>query len=288
MSKGEVMIVEDEAITALEIRSVVESSNYEVVSVVGRGEDAVEKALTLKPDIILMDVTLKGEMDGVDAARKIKEFQDTPVLYITAIDSVESWRLKNTRGAGLLVKPITEGELLTNMEIAIHNYKTQKEELENIKEEGLTDLQVFMHCTMPNLSSELSIVGRGEFLGAFYEKFEELMKPKFLKEVGRYHKNLSENLPPAGKMQLYFSWIDNFFKNLGFHVEMEREDGDWVVTLRDCNWCEGNHENIFYCLMCQAILRQTFSWTDMVGEIRQISDVSLPQTLCRYKFQIAE
>lgn len=140
MSKGGVMIVEDEAITALEIRSVVESSDYEVVSIVGRGEDAVEEALTLKPDLILMDVTLKGDMDGLDAARKIKEFQDTPVLYITALDSVGPWGLKNTRGAGLLRKPVNNGELVSNIEIAIHNYKTQKEDVENSKFEGINDL----------------------------------------------------------------------------------------------------------------------------------------------------
>lgn len=82
MSKAGVMIVEDEAITALEIRSVIESADYEVLSVVYSGEDAIKEALTLKPDLILMDIILKGEIDGVDAARKIKEFLDIPVLYI--------------------------------------------------------------------------------------------------------------------------------------------------------------------------------------------------------------
>ncbi|HTX61198.1 MAG TPA: response regulator, partial [Methanobacterium sp.] len=107
MSKAGVLIVEDEAITALEIRNVIESSDYEVLSVVHSGEEAIKQALTLKPDLILMDIILQGDMDGVDAARKIKEFLDIPILYITALDSVEPNRLKNTRGTGYLVKPIS-------------------------------------------------------------------------------------------------------------------------------------------------------------------------------------
>lgn len=72
MDKAGVLIVEDEAITAMEISNVVESSGYEVLSVVHSGEEAVKKAITLQPDLILMDIILQGKMDGVDAARKIK------------------------------------------------------------------------------------------------------------------------------------------------------------------------------------------------------------------------
>ncbi len=286
MSKAGVLIVEDEAITALEIRNVVESSDYEVLSVVHSGEDAVKEALTLKPDLILMDIILQGEMDGVDAARKIKEFLDIPVLYLTALESVDSNRLKNTKGTGFLVKPISEGELLSNIEIAIHNYRTNKEELQNNKFESLSDIQVFLQSMMPQLSSNLPIDKRGAFLGTFHKKFEKYMKPRFLKETGRYDKGVFDKLPESGKLQVYLYWINNFFMNLGFEVDIFQQGDEWIVTLRDCSWCERNYENIFYCLICQAILKQTFNWTNIDGFIESLSDATLSKSLCRYKISL--
>jgi CheY-like chemotaxis protein len=286
MSKAGVLIVEDEAITALEIRNVIESSDYEVLSVVHSGEEAIKQALTLKPDLILMDIILQGDMDGVDAARKIKEFLDIPILYITALDSIEPNRLKNTRGSGYLVKPISEGELLSNIEIAIHNYKTTKEEMVNNKFESLSDVQVFMQSMIPQLSSNLPIDKRGSFLGTFHKKFEKYMKPRFLKETGRYDKGVFNKLPESGKLQVYLSWINSFFLNLGFEVDIFQQGDEWIITLRDCTWCERNYENIFYCLICQAILKQTFGWTNLDGDIESLSDASLSKSLCRYKIAL--
>ena len=286
MSKAGVLIVEDEAITALEIRNVIESSDYEVLSVVHSGEEAIKQALTLKPDLILMDIILQGDMDGVDAARKIKEFLDIPILYITALDSVEPNRLKNTRGTGYLVKPISEGELISNIEMAVHNYETNKEELLSNKSESLNDVQVFLQSMIPQLSSSLAIDKRGTFLATFHKKFEKYMKPRFLKETGRYDKGVFDKLPESGKLQVYLSWINNFFLNLGFEVDIFQQGEEWIITLRDCTWCERNYENIFYCLICQAILRQTFSWTNLDGDIESLSDASLSKSLCRYKISL--
>lgn len=286
MSKAGVLIVEDEAITALEIRNVIESSDYKVLSVVHSGEDAIREALTLKPDIILMDIILQGEMDGVDAARKIKEFLDIPILYLTALESVEPNRLKNTKGTGYLVKPISEGELMSNIELAIHNYESNKEKLKNNKSKSLTDVQVFLQSMMPQLSSNLTIDKRGAFLGGFHKKFEKFMKPRFLKETGRYDKGVFDKLPESGKLQIYLLWINNFFLNLGFEVDIFQQENEWIITLRDCTWCERNYENIFYCLICQAILKQTFGWTNIDGIIESMSDASLSKSLCRYKISL--
>lgn len=286
MDKPGVLIVEDEAITAMEIRNVVESSDYEVLSIAHSGEDAIKDAIDLKPDLILMDIILQGDMDGVDAARKIKEFMDVPVLYITALESVEPSRLKNTKGTGYLVKPISEGELMSNIEIAIHNYKTSKKELENSAVNSLADVQVFMQSIIPQLSSNLSIEKRGLFLGRFHKKFEKYMKPKFLRETGRFNKGVFDKLPESGKLQVYLSWINNFFLNLGFEVDIYSEEDNWIITLKNCPWCERNYENIVYCLICQAILKQTLSWTNIDGYIESLSDASLSRSMCRYKIAL--
>jgi two-component system, response regulator PdtaR len=283
MSKPGVLIVEDEAITALEIRKVVESSDYEVLGIVHSGEEAIKEAITLQPDLILMDIILQGDMDGVDAARKIKEFTDIPVLYLTALESVEPNRLKNTKGTGYLVKPISEGELKSNIEIALHNYQNSKKEIEDSTLNSLNDVQVFMQSIIPQLSSDLSIDKRGTFLGKFHRKFEKFMKPKFLRETGRFDKGVFDKLPENGKLQVYLSWINNFFLNLGFEVHLLSEGDSWIITLKNCIWCEKNYENIVYCLICQAILKQTLSWTNIDGYIQSLSDATHSKSLCRYK-----
>ena len=70
----------------MKIQRILESSGYDVLSVVHTGEDAIKEAIKSQPDLILMDIILNGKMDGVEAAQKIKEFMDVPVLYLTALE----------------------------------------------------------------------------------------------------------------------------------------------------------------------------------------------------------
>lgn len=124
---------------------------------------------------------------------------------------------------------------------------------------------VFMQSIMPLLSSNLSIENRGIFLGNFNRKFEKYMKPRFLRETGRFDKGVFEKLSATGKFNIYLSWVTDFFSNLGFDVDIQSDEEGWLITLRECSWCERNYENIFYCLICQAILKQTLAglkWTE--------------------------
>ena len=283
------LIVEDEAITALEMQKILESWNYDISSIVSTGEDAIKEAKNSQPDLILMDIILKGRMDGLEAASKIKEFTDTPVLYITALESVDLTRLKNTKGMGYLVKPISEGELRHNIEIAIYNYKSTKEEIENIKYNSLNDVQVFMHSIIPELSSKLSIVDRGLILGRFHRRFEKLMKPQFIRETGVINQNSYETLSQNRKLEIYFAWISKFFINLGFQVKIRSEYNARLITLKKCSWCEKNNENIFYCLICQAIIKQTFRWMNIKEYyIENKSNIKSPKPECKYKIFLHE
>ena len=283
------LIVEDEAITALEMQKILESWNYNILSVVSTGEGAIEEVKNSQPDLILMDIILKGEMDGVEAASKIREFADTPILYITALESIDVTRLKNTKGMGYLVKPISEGELRHNIEIAIYNYRSNKEEIENIKYNSLDDVQVFMQSIIPELSSKLSIVDRGMILGRFHRRFEKLMKPKFLRETGIINRNAYEKLTLNEKLEIYFSWISDFFVNLGFQIKIRSEYNERLIILKKCSWCENNNENIFYCLICQAIIKQTFRWMDISEYyIENESNTNSSKAECKYKIFIHE
>ena len=84
MSRAKVMVVEDESIVAIDISQRLQSLGYEVTATVSSGEKAVEMAEKTRPDIILMDIVLKGEMGGIEAAEEINKRMKVPIVYITA------------------------------------------------------------------------------------------------------------------------------------------------------------------------------------------------------------
>jgi CheY-like chemotaxis protein len=85
--KARILIVEDESIVQLDLQRRLERLGHSVVGTASRGEEAVSKAVELKPDLVIMDVRLDGAMDGIEAARRIRGEQGTPVVYVTAYAS---------------------------------------------------------------------------------------------------------------------------------------------------------------------------------------------------------
>lgn len=122
-----IMIVEDEKIIANDISYSLETLGYQVIAAVPYGEEAVPKALELCPDLILMDIRLKGEMDGISAAEQIQAHLDVPVIYLTAMtDEVTLQRAKVTEPFGYLLKPFDDQELRITVEIALYRHKLDK------------------------------------------------------------------------------------------------------------------------------------------------------------------
>lgn len=128
MSQAQVMIVEDERIIAEDIRKSLEKLGYSVSSVVSGGNKAIEDAEKYKPDVVLMDIVLKGNMDGIAAAEQIHLRFNIPVIYLTAYsDEKMLERAKITEPFGYIIKPFNERELHTNIEIALYRHKIEKE-----------------------------------------------------------------------------------------------------------------------------------------------------------------
>lgn len=120
MKKGKILIVEDEAIIALEIENSLQILGYEVTSIVNTGEKAIEKAEKDNPDIILMDIRIKGEMDGISAAEIIRFQFGIPVVFSTAyLDEERIKRAKITMPFGYVLKPIQETDLTLNQQFLI-------------------------------------------------------------------------------------------------------------------------------------------------------------------------
>lgn len=114
-----VLIVEDEMIIALMIEKMVEDLGHRVVAKVPSGEEAVDLALKYSPDLILMDIRLQGEIDGIEAMALIREQIDVQVIYISGnTDNLYKQRVKQTDCLGFLTKPITINDLNTTVNIS--------------------------------------------------------------------------------------------------------------------------------------------------------------------------
>lgn len=125
--KSKILIVEDESIEAMNFEQSLKSLGYNVVGVAGTGEDAIKKVVELKPDLILMDIILKGDMDGIETATQIKKEFDTPVVYLTAHpeESIVK-RAKLTSPYGYLTKPVNKTELKNIIELSLYKYQNEK------------------------------------------------------------------------------------------------------------------------------------------------------------------
>jgi CheY-like chemotaxis protein len=109
MTQPHILVVEDEGIVALELRNRLQGMGYHIAGVADSGEHAIEKAARLKPDLILMDIKLKGQMDGVMAAEQIRINFDIPIIYLTAYaDEHTLQRAKITTPYGYVLKPFEE------------------------------------------------------------------------------------------------------------------------------------------------------------------------------------
>jgi PAS domain S-box-containing protein len=119
-NKPKILIVEDEALIALDIQKRLKANGYQVVGVVSNGRDAIQSAEELSPDLILMDIVINGDIDGIEAARQIQARMFTPIVYVTAYaDNLTLSRVKETSPYGYIVKPFRDNQLNSTIQIAL-------------------------------------------------------------------------------------------------------------------------------------------------------------------------
>lgn len=112
-----ILIVEDDMIISLVVENMIKKLGHTLVGKSASGEEAIDLALEHKPDIILMDIRLKGDMDGIEAVTHIKEDIETDVIYLTGnSDKVNYDRAKATECIDLISKPFTIGELTRSLD----------------------------------------------------------------------------------------------------------------------------------------------------------------------------
>ncbi|MEI7672504.1 MAG: ATP-binding protein, partial [Deltaproteobacteria bacterium] len=127
MPNYKIMIVEDEEIVAADIKASVEKMGYSVCATASSGLEAIQKAGSTQPDLALMDIVLKGSMDGTEAAAQIKELYKIPVVYLTAFgDDGILQRAKVAAPYGYIIKPFRDRDLQIAIEISIYRKQAEK------------------------------------------------------------------------------------------------------------------------------------------------------------------
>jgi PAS domain S-box-containing protein len=127
MEPATILVVEDEGLVARDLQSRLISMGYACPAVSTTGADALQKASQFSPDLALMDIRLKGEMDGVEVAEQMRDMFDIPCVYLTAYTDDETLRRASiTEPYGYLVKPFEEGELHTAIELALYRRKLER------------------------------------------------------------------------------------------------------------------------------------------------------------------
>ncbi|MCR4288756.1 MAG: PAS domain S-box protein [Candidatus Scalindua sp.] len=142
MTNARILIVEDEHTISESLKEMLKNWGYGIVGVISSGEEAIQKSLRMRPDLVLMDIKLEGDMDGVEAARKIHESFDVPIVYLTAYANSDLLkRAKITDPYGYILKPFTAKELHIAIEMALYKHKTERKlkELNEILEQRIAE-----------------------------------------------------------------------------------------------------------------------------------------------------
>lgn len=122
-----IMVVEDERVVAKDLEETLVRLGYDVVATMASGEECLKLAPVSKPDLVLMDIRIKGSLDGIETAARLKAEIDVPVIYLTAYADDETLaRARSTEAHGYLLKPFRAGELKSSIEIALFKHQADQ------------------------------------------------------------------------------------------------------------------------------------------------------------------
>ncbi len=165
--RARILVVEDEAIIASDIRRVLEAGGYEVTGVAATGVAAIRLAEDGRPDLVLMDIVLPGEFDGIQAARVIRSRLDIPAIYLTAYtDEAIVRRALESEPFGYLVKPFAESELYRTIEIALLKHRLERR---------LRESQEWLSTTMGSIGDAVVATGREDLVRFMNPAAEQLL-----------------------------------------------------------------------------------------------------------------
>lgn len=212
--KTKILIVEDEAIVAKDISICLEKIGYEVVASFSKGEKALTFLEENKPDLVLMDIMLAGNISGIDASAKINKDYDIPVVFLTAYaDEKTIERAKITEPYGYVIKPFKEIDLRTSIEMALYKFKKEKEKLAGVESSGFKNSPVSTEYIYVKSNSKLVKVQNSNIL--FVEALKDYVIIHTENERFTIHstmKDIEKKLPEETFMRIHRSFILNLNK----------------------------------------------------------------------------
>jgi diguanylate cyclase (GGDEF)-like protein len=154
-----VLVVEDQLIVADHIRYVLMDLGYEVLALAATGDEALHAADLRLPDLVLMDIQLRGPLDGVETATRLIEKHDVPVVYLTSYsDDAMLARAKRTGPYGYIIKPFTDRELRTSIEVALNRHELAAKAAEKAGRLAAVNLELVARCEERKSESERLLV----------------------------------------------------------------------------------------------------------------------------------
>jgi len=231
-----ILIVEDESIVAMDMERRLRSLGYDVVEHIMHGDQALETTAREQPDLVLMDIHLKGEIDGIEAAELIKREYRIPVIYITAYsDETTLERAKVTEPYGYILKPFQEREIYSAIEMAIYKHRMEQRLLEAkmAAEEGYRAKSEFL----ANMSHELrtplnSILGMTDLAREAENKDERDEYLRIVKDAGNGLLHIIDSILDfsrleAGKLEIHeepfnvVDFVEEIIDELWVQVELK-------------------------------------------------------------------
>ena len=183
MAQYRVLIVEDNRIEALDLIKIIEARGYDLAGVAKTGEEAISISREKNPDVILMDIRLAGDMDGISAAEQINSVQSIPIIFLTAYSDVRTIRrATSTRLAGFITKPFSEHDVTHALEVAIYKHESEK----------------LVHENRQWLKTVLESVGEG-IIANESEQLQDIMP--YIREIDRIIDHLDSGYITSSKIR---------------------------------------------------------------------------------------
>lgn len=219
MNKIKVVIVEDEALIADHIASILETANYEVIEIFDEAAIFFKFLSNNKPDLVLLDINLNDDLDGVDIAHEINSKHKIPIVFLTSnTDKKTIERAKRTMPISFIAKPYTAEGLLSNLEIALHNYFDNHK---NEKVESNSNQSLFVKDKNELVKidySSISYVQAMDNYAIIFTSDKKYVVPHTLKK-------LEEDLVPYGFIRVHRSYIVNKAKITSILPKMLKLNG---------------------------------------------------------------
>jgi CheY-like chemotaxis protein len=238
MAAVRILVVEDQAIIADSIVDVLRELGYEVPAIASSAEDAARLACELQPDLVLVDIKLQGEMDGIDVASRIRTCLDAPIIYITAYSDEETLRrAKVTEPAAYLLKPFGPRDLCSAIEIALYKHGRDRELRESERQLQRVIEAVPDGVLLLDAERQLLLANP---VGQSYLAFLAGVEPgQRVTRLGDFSiDELLEPLPEGSRFEIAVAPpVDRRFEVISQQVGDLDADQRWVLIIRDVT-CE--------------------------------------------------